>query len=299
MLKALENLDRRTAQAALAYAITRVIPARFREGAFHEAPTDDAAAAAGRVFEEAVRRVEGKSARNEEQRRELIRDVLSEVLTEIAFANVNVAATRARRGQQGFLPVTLCQVDYSKFFEKYAKVWGVTRTHAEDAVRRYDDVQHLMPRYAPLEYTFLASLFIKTPATRGLPYTVLIDAGRYGERLTIDAALRIYHDDVDLVGTSSPLDILTRFLGKYGHDIEVEGHVGNPITNLLVNTTGRDSFSIRVLGLNESFLSPTVGRNSSELLLHYVLNFTAYGVRHEPPSESQVSFKMHVRQLGG
>jgi hypothetical protein len=305
MLSALENLDRRRARAALLHATARVIPARFREGAAYEPPSDEVAVIAERVFEEAAKSVESKRPRDEEERRGLIRDVLSKALTEMALTGVDLAETRARMGRQGNLPVSLFRIGYSDFFETNAKVWGFRKAHVEGAIRQYDNAQHLLPRYAPLEEAMLASLFVKTPTTQGQSYTVLIDAARYGERLIVDAAFRVYHDDIDLVGTSSPLDILERFLKKYGFELEIEGHVGNPITGLLVDTTGRNGFQMKVPELNQSYFQPAI-HNNTEVLLQYAFNFTAYSamltrhrVPHEDPPRSQGHLTTQVLPLRG
>jgi hypothetical protein len=67
-----------------------------------------------------------------------------------------------------------------------------------------------------------SSLFTQFPYVRRDQYTILVHCHRVGDQLVVVDAYRIYHDDVYLIGTRSPLEIFQRFIDKFRDEVEVK-----------------------------------------------------------------------------
>jgi hypothetical protein len=124
---------------------------------------------------------------------------------------------RARLGQRGELRPDLYHIKLGDFHRELEKR-GVKRSHIEDALRRPHEVQHLLPdKIRSREFPAL-SLYIKHHGDLHSPerFTLLVQAQREGDRLTINSAWRLYHTDVDLSRAHEPVDMLRAFVDVYG-----------------------------------------------------------------------------------
>ncbi len=134
-------------------------------------------------------------------------------------------AARARIGDRGDLRPDLYQVKFSQLFKDTSEKRGIRKHHVEETLMSPDAVQHLTPPKDHENQKQLFSIYSKTFPDQGSsdPYTMLVMAQRKGYIQVVFSAWRIYHSDVDLSGTKTPLDILKGFAETYGIPFSVGG----------------------------------------------------------------------------
>jgi hypothetical protein len=218
MLAALTDVEPQTARRALSAAARWLLPNPELERP--ETEQNNLNEIAKNIVKEISQQVRAPS---EGERQSRVYEALSKEITRTLLAGTDAAAIRARVGQKGHLPVSLYQILFSPKFESRIGTWGLKKVYVENAIRHADMIQHLFPTVQDVAHTAVTSLFVQTPETQGPKYSVLVVCDRNGSTLIVDSAWRVYHDEVELIGAVSPLDVLTRFAQKFGNEMEIAG----------------------------------------------------------------------------
>ena len=92
-----------------------------------------------------------------------------------------------------------------------------------DAIKRPDDVQHLMTNVPLDREKNCPSLFMKEIASKGSTFWLLVQAHRFGRTQVAQSAWRLYPDDIDLSRASRPVDALQAFVEKFGLAFRIDG----------------------------------------------------------------------------
>jgi hypothetical protein len=216
MLHALEKIDRSRAATVLSLAARKFLPRPSDDRSLNQA---DESAAADLIKEISAKAVSGTP--RSEVDTVAVQEVLSREISSYLFSGVDPAEVRSRVGDKGALSPSLYRVSFSPKFEDGMRVWGVSKTHVLNAIAHCDEVQHFGSRLDAPEGPRHSSLFSQIPPVKGDCYTILVGAQRTGDILIVDDAYRVYHNEVELIGATSPLDILKRFLEKFGEQMEV------------------------------------------------------------------------------
>jgi hypothetical protein len=215
MLQALEKLDRSRAASVLSLAAREFLP---RPGDDRTPNLADQNAAA-----ELIKELSAKARRPQtEVNTVAIQEALSREISSYLLSGVDSAEVRARVGDKGALSPSLYKVSFSPEFENGAAFWGLSKNYVLNAIKNCDQVQHLVSRIEAAKAPAHASLFTQIPPVKHDLYTILVKCQRVGDMLVVDEAYRVYHDEVDLRGATLPLDILKRFIEKFGEEVEIK-----------------------------------------------------------------------------
>jgi hypothetical protein len=215
MLEALEKLDRSRAASVLSLAAREFLP---RPGDDHIPNLADQNAAA-----EVIKELSAKARRPQtEVDTVAIQEALSREISSYLLSGVDSAEVRARVGDKGALSPSLYKVSFSPRFDSGATFWGLSKNYVINAIKNCDHVQHFVSSIEAESAPAHASLFTQIPPVKRDLYTILVKCQRVGDELLVDEAYRVYHDEVDLRGTTLPLDILKRFIVKFGEEIEIK-----------------------------------------------------------------------------
>lgn len=152
-----------------------------------------------------------------------IHQYLSEEMRRATLSKTNISEVRARIGQRGDLSPQLYQVVLADTMKLTLKFWGISQTDVEDTALFPHAVEHLTPKGHELEDNKALSLYIKTYKLRKKEdvYTLVVLSNREGYKQILLDAWRVYHSDVDLTKTKTPLDVLRAFVSEYGFTIRV------------------------------------------------------------------------------
>jgi hypothetical protein len=215
MLQTLEKLDRSRVASVLSLAAREFLP-RARDD--HHTPNladQDAAA-------ELIRELSAKARRPQAEVDTIAtQEALSREISSYLLSGVDLAEVRARVGDKGALSPSLYKVTFSPKFEASKAFWGLSAKYILNAITNCDQVQHLVSGIEAPNAPPHSSLFTQIPPVKHHPlYTILVKCQRVADMLIVDEAYRIYHDEVDLVGAALPLDILKRFIEKFGEEVE-------------------------------------------------------------------------------
>jgi putative transposon-encoded protein len=217
MLQALEKLDPSRAASVLSLAARKFLP---RPGDDHTPNQADQAAA-----EDVIRELSTKAASSRKPQTEVntaaVQEALSREISSYLLGGVDSAEVRARVGEKGALSPSLYRVSFSLRFENSVTLWGLSKTYVVNAIAKCDQVQHFVSKIEAPNAPAHTSLFAQTPPVKHDPYTILVKCQRSGDMLIVDEAYRVYHDEVDLIGSSSALDILKRFIDRVGREVEI------------------------------------------------------------------------------
>jgi hypothetical protein len=215
MLHALEKIDRSRAATVLSLAARKFLPRPGDDRSLNQADESAAADLIKEISTKAVSRTPQSTVDKAAVQEELSREISSYLLS-----GVDPAEVRTRVGDKGALSPSLYKVSFSPKFEDAVRFWGVSKAHVLNAIAHCDEVQHFGSRLADPKGPRHSSLFSQIPPVKGDRYTILVGAQRKGDTLIVDDAYRVYHNEVDLIGATSPLDILRRFLEKFGEETE-------------------------------------------------------------------------------
>lgn len=149
---------------------------------------------------------------------------LAEEMRKYALSQTSIDTVRARLGQRGDLRPDLYQVEFHKSFYKFSEL-GTRRSHVEEALRRPDDIEHLLPDIITEGDRPAISLYLKRHGKSDSPnrFTLLVQAWRQNDVQLVFEAWRIYHSDVDLSGAQTVLEALRSFIEVFGIPFRVGG----------------------------------------------------------------------------
>jgi hypothetical protein len=297
MLEALEKLDRFHAARVLSLAAQRLLP---RPGDDHTPDQADQAAAAELIKELSKKAVSRRP--QAEVDTVAIQEALSREISSYLFSGVDSAEVRARVGDKGALSPLLYKVSFSPKFENGVAFWGLSKNYVLKAISNCDQVQHFTSMIEVPNAPPHSSLFTQIPLVKRDQYTILVRCHRLGDQLLVEDAYRIYHDELDLVGTKSPLDILKRFIDKFGDEVEVQilnpdGTEAQPaerskLFHEVIYNVPRGGFVVNIFPNQTVRIGPTPDPVDwpCELALCYAVNYQRYvdqlmrhGVKAEIP----------------
>ncbi len=283
MLKAIQELDETQASSVLAAAARSLLP---DPGIGLSAPLSSAERnVEGRVLAEIREKLKIPLQDQSQESKARILVFLSRELSAKLLTKERSGSARSRLGQKGVLRPDQYEIDYSpSFVREFTSLFGVRRSHVEDAVHRPDYFDHLSPSTLAIDSNNAASLWAKAVADDGKmksKSTLLVEARREGFRQIVDGAWRIFHADVNLDGTSTALEIFTRFINRFGLLIELPGCEPQKLVLRQHIRHEPDQLPFKVLNplQHESVTKLSVQRESEtelEAILVYAVDLTAY-----------------------
>jgi hypothetical protein len=224
MSTVIEAFDRVTAAGILARAALAV----ENEANPAAQPTlPDEASIRAKVIEEISKRYGIASVDNQESREKLC-DALDQISDEL-LGPVDTDIALERLAKKGDLPSDLYEVEIIPNIEQfYGKKFAREKQLIEETVHLPDLEQHYGPPKNPHD-PYLISIFAKTfhdeyPARS---FIMLIAGERKNLTMIVYQAWRLYPEDLDLTGASSPLDMLKRFALVFGTDLTVGNQHGS------------------------------------------------------------------------
>ena len=154
-----------------------------------------------------------------------------DALRESIASKVDSAYALTKLAEKGQLPSDLYLL---QVIDDIKKFWGsrfdIERKLIEATVFTADREQHFGPpesRSKPFLISLFSKVFVNQNPTK--TYTMLVAGQRKGTLLEIHQAWRLYHDLVDTSAAGSLVDLLGRFAGKYGIEVEVGNKKGHLI----------------------------------------------------------------------
>jgi hypothetical protein len=303
MLQTLEKLDRSRAASILSLAAREFLPRPADEKNPNPADRDAAAALIRELSTQVLSRRPQAAVDPVALQEALSREISSYLLGEADSATV-----RARVGDKGALSPSLYRVSFSPKFDNYTKFWGLSKNYVLRAIAHCDQVQHFVSKMEGPSSPSHSSLFTQNPPVKQYPYTIIVRCQRLGDALIVDEAFRVYHDEIDMIGAASPLDILTRFIEKFGEDVEVvilnaDGTHARPperakLFHQVIYNIPRGGFIINSFPNGQVMrLGPSPIDGPSELALCFAIGYQKYadqlmrhGVKVETPQKHVGAF---------
>jgi hypothetical protein len=220
-LTTLQRLDQRTAEGILAAAALATSP---DPGISDEHRLSEYSLQAAELLSEIRSRLRIKPDDNSPRSKFAIDIFLADALKQSILRAGNGAEALKRVGQLGRLAPALYTVVQPQTFADLFYGLGVGANHVDDAVRRPNDYQHLMPEAlagTPDEKTI--SLFMKRVISRDQrnKYWLLVQTHRTGTDQVAQAAWRLYPSEIDLSRAATPLDALKAFVNVFGCPIKI------------------------------------------------------------------------------
>jgi hypothetical protein len=211
MLGALRELDQSTTATALLVAAEELLPNPSDRIARHSTERQ--------LAHTIIKEIEGKAKRPDPI---AVQEALAREISGHVLSRVDVAGLKARIGEKGFLSPLSYRVLFTPRFENGARLWGISKSHVTQAITRCDRAQHFAEKMEKPDAAPRNSLFTFTPPVQtDDTYTIIVYCRRTGDVLLTEEAYRIYHHEVDLVSSPTPLEILVRFLKKFGLDTDL------------------------------------------------------------------------------
>lgn len=141
-----------------------------------------------------------------------------------ALDSESISTVRKRLGQKGVLPPNAYKIRFAREFELLCKNFSITEKEVLRAINYPDMVKHFVAEVQ--DKNDAISLYVKTVANGTDPYSLLVDAIRINDEISIHFAFRVYHSDVDVSTISSPTDLLQVFTEKFGSEISLNNENG-------------------------------------------------------------------------
>jgi hypothetical protein len=218
MIEYIESLDRVTAAGILARAAL-ALENRANPAAAPLLPNEH------QIREDVIRAARKRAgiepADNTHAARERLCDELDEEREALLSPHPDNARVLRELAVKGELPSDLYNIDViSNIRQFHGRKFETENRYIEDTVRAPDFEQHYGPTRLPNQ-PHLISLFAKTFPDKypARTFIMLVAGGRDGLNLTVHQAWRIYPEEVDLVGSADPLEMLKRFANVYGADV--------------------------------------------------------------------------------
>jgi hypothetical protein len=222
-----------------------------------------------------------------------IYDYLAREMGQAALADVDIKEVKARLGDKGELAPPLYKIVFSDSFKHGSKIRGVDERTVEITLQSPNSVEHLRPELLGITSKRATSLYLRqfiNPSRPFNSYSLLVFCTRAGYVQQVTNAWQVFHSDVDLSKTKSPLDVLKALVAKYGFEIQIGEtkaaffwHERVPISrrlpfNELIKFPHQPNVDFAV-----TWSPGEISDNSLELTYAFGINYTAYEadlVRH-------------------
>jgi hypothetical protein len=288
MIEAITSLDRPEVSAALARA-ARLLLATPTEGLRDNDQRLLQEGLPGRVVLELRERVAHRSNTIEQLFLNLTEE-LSREMSEWTLAGADLNEIKNRAGERGTLTAGLYEIVFTAHFHKSAPLYAVKRSYVIQAIRGASAVDHLRPLV--IRSAISASLFLQTPRIQGRPYTLLVKCTRSGAILAVDEVFYLFHDAFDLGDAVTPRMALVRFLERFGLQISIAEHTGNPLQNVVITLPESGSVSSQIEKAASQLIFRGEPNTQFELVLacsvdqhKYSSYLTAHGIKSRPVGE--------------
>jgi hypothetical protein len=216
MLRALERLDTSRTANVLSIVARKILP---QPDDSHDPNQADQEAANDVIKELSAKVASSRKTKGDDTL--AIQEELSREISSYLLRGGDVTEIRARVGNKGALSPSIYRISFSPRFDQIKEFWGISKTHVISAISKCDQFQHFISRIEKPDAPAHSSLFVKTIQSTGDPYTIIVKCQRAGDMLIIDEAYRVYHDEVNLLGAATPLDVLKRFVQVVGREVEI------------------------------------------------------------------------------
>lgn len=214
---------------------------------------------------------------------------LSEEISRVAFANVDLNKVRSRLGEKGELHPSQYEIRFIEEFTKFEYI-GVRKSHAADAVTH------------PEHRTIVTTKYLKPPLNRVIStktvtgkrsedtFILLVISEPIGHVQLLRFACRVYLSDVNLSNVSEPLDVLREFIDTFGATFRLGNTKAKFLHNEIVSSFEHELGSSHIVLLDGSdsrqcapFLTGGIthlhGTNNEkmfEIVLGFVANIARY-----------------------
>jgi hypothetical protein len=280
MLQTLKSYSPQEAALILASVAWHLVPEELTEPTTYLNTIDDNMRR--RVLDEVYQKLGLSQEDKTEKSQARILDYIGKELSRAALAGSDLQEIRNRVGQQGNLRPALYKVILTGKEEKAFHKYGISRTQIKTSVNNADDFQHLLPSlFGPVSSD--VSLFVRSYPNEDDPFSILVQALRDGAKLIVQHAFKIYHSDLDFDKEQEPLDLLLKFVDKYGLRITVGDetgkfvmyksvpHYGSPISGNFFDFNADDEPTAFRSGFHIKATENTI-----EIAVGYVINETKY-----------------------
>lgn len=156
-------------------------------------------------------------------------------IRELALNSSHISSARKRLGQKGILPPNAYKVKFSQEFHDICEPLGITKKEVTLAINSPDMYEHFVPEVQ--ESAQAISLYVKFIPNGADPYSLLVDAFRVGDILSVHFAIRAYHSDIDVTSIAKPTDLLRGFTDIYGSELSIGAQKGKLILNEKISSS--------------------------------------------------------------
>ncbi len=203
--------------------------------------------------------------------RSKILGILGREIRTLALDSSRISNTRKRLGQKGILPPSGYQIKFAPEFLNFCVPLGITRKEVIQAIEFPEMYQHFIPEIQ--DNGKAISLYLKKIIVGTDLYTLIVDAFREGDVLSVHFAIRAYHPDFPIDSGLTPTELLKEFTNKYGFDIAIGAQKSKLI---LGEIFANHNFSMTTnLPAQKNFITRASTRSLSEGRMEVSL---AYGV---------------------
>lgn len=217
MLKSLKNLPQEEAEQLLAYIAQEYLPTPDEEPqgvTVQQEPLNTV------LNEIRVRAKVTSSDASRVAKAKLLR-VVTEELEALAIPPKLEAEAKARLGARGELSLGSYGIEFAGKQIHEVEAYGIRRSHILESATRAERVQHFQTN--PEAGSYRPFSVWEQGKNSQDPFTLLVLASRSGSTLFVDFAARIYHSDVDIRGSKSPIESLRAFVNVFGLPVTLYG----------------------------------------------------------------------------
>jgi len=176
------------------------------------------------LINEVRHRLEIDDSDNSSRTKTRITEILSLEVTRIASAGRDLKEVAENLGQKGQLPLGAYKIH---IVDGILREMKEAKSVIERVIREADEVQHITGT-GPLSNSATGlTLIMKWVRTEKSAFWYLLDAQRTKDTLRVAGIYRIDPEAIDLTNAATPLDVLKRFVARYGLPFHVKGLPGD------------------------------------------------------------------------
>lgn len=213
MIHSLSGRSRDEVERTLAEVAARVLPQPFPETEFQEFDQQ--------LLTEIKKIIGLPPADQSRKALSRIYAYLYKEITSESLSSQRASDARGRLGRRGELPPGDYNIEFKPWFKYHEEKLGIRKSAVENAMRHPDQVEHLSHEHLKARGFAPLSIYAKSRLEEADHFTLLVVSSRQEAKQTIFGAWRVYHADVDLRGSITPLQMLHAFFDRYGQEFTV------------------------------------------------------------------------------
>src|SRR6266403_745210 len=216
-LETLSNLTAEQQKDALASATKAMLPRPEEMPVSLELPQQ--------ILDEVRRKLRIGPADNSPEARTRMLSYISAALSSL-LKGTNTEEVKQRLGQRGELPPRQYKIKFPADFFNFKKGLAIRPSHVEEALTSPSAVQHLSARNVTATQGRLPSVSFYSRVhvdRKGAPFSLIVLSIRIKDVQNVYSAWRIYHDDIEMPASYSPLAVFEAFVHEYGDELSIGG----------------------------------------------------------------------------